>query len=596
MKSIEKIDVSKIFKYLALSIFVFFIGFYFVSEKENLDIDELYTYGLSNSAFQLQIEDYESYDGNDLLLNYTAVKDNEEFNISNVFFNQKMDTHPPLYYLLVNFICSFHKNSFSMWYGLIINIIFLVILFWEMQYLFSLIIKDKISSIILTIISFFTYGFINEIVFTRMYVMLSVLSMAFIILIINKIKSLNQNTNNSQTNIQPTLNAQTKNNIFPISNNIFFLVLFFINCVFGVLTQYHFAIIAAFFSLIFAIYLIKHKNFKLLILTLIAGLLSLAICYFIFPAMINHILGGDSLHSLTNNQTKSILTNFYEIIATVHQAFFGTIGFYIYIGLFVILIIVNMILFFIHKNSNSNTKQINNHSTNVTNKNNNSINQQLNNNLKTNIGFNCSFNTILYICILICCIYYYIVITLTSTFTFARYLYNIYPLIIIVILSPIYFLLKNIKNWMKWLCILLILILCITSQLIKQPTSLNIGDEYFRQEYLLKTTNENTKTLLLYRSVDENGNRNSMSGTSQWKLPYPIYLLRDMKSMTFVDTSFIRKLQMDYPSISGHNDILLVIYTTQNDQALISEIMKKNNVHNVSKVYFTSYIHIYRLN
>ncbi|MBQ2205351.1 MAG: hypothetical protein II411_05610, partial [Lachnospiraceae bacterium] len=161
-----------------------------MSKKENLDIDEMYTYGLANNSFQLDFEEFKEYSGQELLLKYAAANDKTAFNAGNVIFNQTMDTHPPLYYFLVNFICSLNKNTFSMWFGLIINLIFMIVIFWELRYLIYKITSDYPLSTIITLLSFFTYGFINNFVFTRMYVMLSAISLAFIILIINKIETL----------------------------------------------------------------------------------------------------------------------------------------------------------------------------------------------------------------------------------------------------------------------------------------------------------------------------------------------------------------------------------------------------------------------
>ena len=201
-----------------------------MSKKEDLDFDEVGTFGLANNTFQLDIEDFKEYNGEELLLKYASVKDGEEFNISNVFFNQKMDTHPPLYYLVLNFICSIRKGTFSMWYGLIINLFYMVILFFELKYLFNLIINDEKISTVLSLLSFFTYGFINEIVFIRMYVQLSILSMGFAILVINKINSIIDNkkaylTNNIDNNNDKTIKKSYNKNDFR------FLIKFFVICV-----------------------------------------------------------------------------------------------------------------------------------------------------------------------------------------------------------------------------------------------------------------------------------------------------------------------------------------------------------------------------
>ena len=84
--------------------------------------------------FSIKYRGLQEYTGDELLLEYTSVKDRREFNIKNVFFNQKMETHTPLYYLIVKIICSLKKGTFSIWYALIINIIFIVILYFQTSY------------------------------------------------------------------------------------------------------------------------------------------------------------------------------------------------------------------------------------------------------------------------------------------------------------------------------------------------------------------------------------------------------------------------------------------------------------------------------
>ena len=75
-------NLFKIVKPILLSIVVIAIGLFFMSKKEDLDFDEVGTFGLANNTFQLDIEDFKEYNGEELLLKYASVKDGEEFNIS----------------------------------------------------------------------------------------------------------------------------------------------------------------------------------------------------------------------------------------------------------------------------------------------------------------------------------------------------------------------------------------------------------------------------------------------------------------------------------------------------------------------------------
>lgn len=549
-------NLLKTVKPILLCIVVIIIGLFFMSKKEDLDFDEVGTFGLANNTFQLDIEDFKEYKGEELLLKYASVKDGEEFNISNVFFNQEMDTHPPLYYLVLNFLCSIRKGTFSMWYGLIINLLYMVVLFFELKYLFNLVIKDEKTSIVLSLLSFFTYGFINEIVFIRMYVQLSILSMGFAILVINKINSIIDNkkadlTNNIDNNNDKTIKKSYSENDFK------FLIKFFVICVLGILTQYHFVIVAFYFSLVLAIFLIHRKEFRLLLETLVVGIMSIITSLIIFPGIINHLFGRSSLHALNGQRIDTLSTRFYEILMTITRAFFG-VGIYPYIVILFIILIIS--LFSAIKNKET---------------------------IKQLIA-----NNIWYFIILLCAIYYYVIISLTVTFTFARYLYNIYPLIVISIMAPIYLLFKSINHNLKYLSIVVLIVLAFTSIVKEEPFSLNMGQNMF---YEFLTNNKDTKILALYRSIDKNG-RNDTMNTSLWKIQRPLYTFRSMESISFVDISKNEDiLYREDSRIANNEKLFLVIYTGENDDEILGGLMSNNGFSVVDRVIRTTYYNMYQL-
>ena len=540
--------------YILISCVVIVIGLFIMSQKEGMDFDEIGTFGLANNTFQLDIKDFNEsevfteYGGEELLLKYTAVKEGEEFNVGNVFFNQKMDTHPPLYYLIVNFICSIRKGTFSMWYGLIINLFFMVILFWEMRYLFNLVIEDELISTILSLLAFFTYGFVNEIVFIRMYVMLSSISMAFVILIINTI--------NSYEVVGANANIVGASNASPLlKNKLRLVLLFFILCVLGILTQYHFMILAFYFSLVLGIFLISKKEFKLLACFVLAGVLAIGVSILIFPGMINHMFGETSLHALNGNQFQSTSRKFYEMIMTIQRSFFG-VGIWPY---FVILILA-LILIIVKRRININS---------------------IRNAIVDNKWF---------FIFLLCCILYFNIITIASKYSFARYLYNIYPLILVCIIAAPYLLFKNIMPSFKYLSLALLLLLVITSRINNNPFSLNIGNNLF-YEYLNK--NRDIKVLGLYRSVDRKTRRDTQD-SSLWKLPRPLYVFRNMKSIFFSDLSKNDNLMYFREEKIAENEALfVVIYTVEDDNEILGGLMRSNGFSQVSKVFDNTYYHMY---
>ena len=106
--------------------------------------DEWFTYGLANNTddqiFMNEKWINKKTEGTgwvstEHIKDYLFVNEGEEFDFASVLYNQKKDVHPPLYYILVHFLCSFTSGEVLMIHGSIINVIFLVaanIILWIM--------------------------------------------------------------------------------------------------------------------------------------------------------------------------------------------------------------------------------------------------------------------------------------------------------------------------------------------------------------------------------------------------------------------------------------------------------------------------------
>ena len=55
-------------------------------------------------------------------MDYVTASANSTFNYASVYYNQRGDVHPPLYYMLLHTICSVFQGRFSKWFGLGLNI------------------------------------------------------------------------------------------------------------------------------------------------------------------------------------------------------------------------------------------------------------------------------------------------------------------------------------------------------------------------------------------------------------------------------------------------------------------------------------------
>ncbi len=161
---------------------------YYGTQKEGYHVDEMYSYGLANSEYLPFMHFGESgYDVKDWMLEYGAgesfadlfrnlwkdfqilkeydfqfyntpiyqdylvaqansadtrtttwvpgqayrdylgVSESNTFNYASVYYNQRGDVHPPLYYMVLHTICSIFQGTFSKWYALSINIVALIV-------------------------------------------------------------------------------------------------------------------------------------------------------------------------------------------------------------------------------------------------------------------------------------------------------------------------------------------------------------------------------------------------------------------------------------------------------------------------------------
>ena len=162
----------------------------FSCRKSGMFIDEIYTYGLSNSSYAPYITDIKG--GSALgqvitrqeLFDYVAVTEGEGFDFGSVYYNQAMDVHPPLYYWLFNAVSSLFPNTFSKWTGLALDY---VIYMLALVCLYRLV-KTLLGSRDIACAAVILYGLsllgLSTMLMIRMYVLLTMLSLLLAWLIV----------------------------------------------------------------------------------------------------------------------------------------------------------------------------------------------------------------------------------------------------------------------------------------------------------------------------------------------------------------------------------------------------------------------------
>ena len=245
----------------------------FCLKKQGFHYDENYSYYSSNVTYGLNPPDGDWLSGSTIAEEF-CITPGMGFNFPLVAQMQSFDVHPPVYYFLLNIICSLSSGIFSKWQGLSLNLIFFVI-----SQLLIIAIANKVGNKnkAITWFSLALFGFspaiISGITFIRMYMLLTSECMALILLHMNMLTDIKNSSS--------------------LSRFVKYLIQIAVTVYIGFLTHYYFAVFAFFVAAFTTLYLFFSKNTRktsyIYAITVIAGLLSAVLSY---PASLRHIFRG----------------------------------------------------------------------------------------------------------------------------------------------------------------------------------------------------------------------------------------------------------------------------------------------------------------
>lgn len=252
--------------------------------------------------------------------------DNAKFNFGSVFWNQSFDVHPPLYYMLLNVICScFHNNGdFSKWHALTINLLFFLLTLLLVYYIMYNISKGNHGFSLLTMT---VYGIIGggAVAFLRMYMMLTFFSLLYTALIL------------------PLFENENKTRCWLLG----------ITIILGSLTHHYFLVYLGISGFLLILYLIfKHQKNFLLKFTLVSAI-SILISVIIFPFTVIHMFFSehgaiDIFYKLsTMDGVNTYLSYISEYFNFINKAIFGAEGYIPFI------IFILMVCYAYYKNKKS---------------------------------------------------------------------------------------------------------------------------------------------------------------------------------------------------------------------------------------------------
>lgn len=242
----------------------------FSCRKSGMFIDEIYTYGLSNSHYAPFLDDVKGGSLADKtmtrqdLLDYVTVNSGEGFDFGSVYYNQVNDVHPPLYYWLFNIASSFTPDAFSKWTGLILDfIIFMLALIVLYKLVFKLFGSRDNAVIAVALYGLSNLG-LSTMLMIRMYVLLTLLTLTLAYLI-------------------ACLMEKPRNYLYPLIGLNIFL---------GLMTQYYFVFYAFFICLAYLIYALIRKQYKPAVIFSVSALLGVGCLLVFFPACLDHLFSG----------------------------------------------------------------------------------------------------------------------------------------------------------------------------------------------------------------------------------------------------------------------------------------------------------------
>lgn len=259
------------------------VCFMFSCRKSGMFIDEIYTYGLSNSSYTPYVTDIRGGDAigqvisREELFDYVAVTDGEGFDFGSVYYNQTMDVHPPLYYWLFNAVSSLFPDSFTKWTGLALDyVIYMLALLCLYKLLMKLFDSRDIACAGVILYGLSLLG-MSTMLMIRMYVLLTMLSLLLAWLLACLMRD-----------FRPRL-----------------CPLIALTILAGLMTQYYFVFYAFFLCGAYVVYALVKRQYKALLWFVpwaLGGALSLLL---VFPDCITQLTadklvsGGNAMENLT---------------------------------------------------------------------------------------------------------------------------------------------------------------------------------------------------------------------------------------------------------------------------------------------------------
>lgn len=488
---------------------------FFGTKKCGMHMDEVCSYGLSNSNFKPFPLDFGSWLDKNYFLDYLSTGSDpfNYFNYVSVYYNQANDVHPPLYYFLLHTVCSFTPHIFSKWSGIILNIIIFILTNILLYLLSEKLLKNNFLSLCVCTLWGFSIGAISCVMFIRMYMLFTLWTVLYTLLFT---KLINEDSDN-----------HIKKKIYRYIGITTFL---------GCITHYYFLIFSFFVILLYGLYTLHTKSkwdFKHFFLTISKAFLGFVI---FFPFSIFHIFlgynGKNSAQSFFDFQNiKEIFNNY---LTMVENLTFNSITM---ITLLTIVIIIT--LYCLKKIGNSKLKN--------------------------------------YLFVIIPSICYFLLIQKITPIKADRYIFPIFPFLILAFVIGIQYILENFLN-KKTLNFLFAVFTFVILFFNFSNKKVNYLYEDYQKATNISTSLKESKCIVF---TDQD-----------WKI---IGSVPDLKNYSSVYLFNLSEQSIDSIKevIPKNEDIVIYISDSAEENQILNSIKENSDLHNITPIYNSQYLTAY---
>lgn len=274
----------------------------FFASKKGYFIDEIYSWGLSNSYYKPFVVSYDVFERwveGPEFLEYMTVGPGEGFSYGSVWYNQAQDVHPPFFYMLLHTVCSFTPGVYGNWQAMVLNVAFyagcLLMIFLTARLLTG----DKCLAMAAMMLWGFSPGGLSTGIYIRMYMLATFLTVVSVYLHVKMIRD-----------------GQGLPRLAGICLATFL----------GLLTQYYFVFIAFFLSGFYVLWKLGKRRWKEAAVYAVALFASVGAMACAFPACIAQLTRTDEFvaaETRNNLAGGGIVRNLISYISNINMDFFG---------------------------------------------------------------------------------------------------------------------------------------------------------------------------------------------------------------------------------------------------------------------------------